>query len=51
MTPTRWFALSLLLAAAAPARSEVTIKLATLAPTGSAWHELLRELGQRWEEA
>ncbi len=38
---------------AAPARAEgpVTLKLATLAPSGSAWHELLRELGQRWEEA
>jgi len=27
----------------------VTLKLATLAPSGSAWHDLLRELGQRWE--
>jgi TRAP-type C4-dicarboxylate transport system substrate-binding protein len=36
---------------AAPARAEgpLTLKLATLAPSGSAWHELLRELGQRWE--
>ena len=34
---------------AAPARAEgpVTLKLATLAPTGSAWHELLRELESR----
>jgi TRAP-type C4-dicarboxylate transport system substrate-binding protein len=29
----------------------VTIKLGTLAPQGSTWHDLLRELGQKWEEA
>jgi TRAP-type C4-dicarboxylate transport system substrate-binding protein len=28
-----------------------TIKLGTLAPQGSTWHDLLREMGQRWEEA
>lgn len=39
----------LLLAAAPPARAVVTIKLATLAPSGSAWHDLLKELGQEWE--
>ncbi len=34
------------------ARAEpVTIKLGTLAPQGSSWHDLLRELGQKWEEA
>jgi TRAP-type transport system periplasmic protein len=40
-------------AAASPARAEpvVTIKLATLAPSGSAWHDLLKELGQAWERA
>jgi TRAP-type C4-dicarboxylate transport system substrate-binding protein len=46
---------SALAATAAPASpapgAPLTLKLATLAPTGSAWHELLRELGQRWEEA
>jgi TRAP-type C4-dicarboxylate transport system substrate-binding protein len=50
---TAWLGAALL--AAAPARAEppapVTLKLATLAPVGSAWHDLLRELGQRWEEA
>lgn len=51
MSGGRWLAVVLALAAAAPARAEVTIKLATLAPTGSAWHDLLRELGRRWEEA
>jgi TRAP-type C4-dicarboxylate transport system substrate-binding protein len=29
----------------------VTIKLATLAPAGSSWHEILKEMGQRWEAA
>ncbi len=50
-SPTRWAITALLLATAGPAWGQVTIKLATLAPTGSAWHDLLRELGQRWEEA
>ena len=45
---------ALALGAAGPAgaqegRATVTLKLATLAPAGSAWHDLLRELGQRWE--
>lgn len=39
-------------AAAAPARAQtVTIKLGTLAPSGSSWHEALKEMAQRWEEA
>jgi TRAP-type C4-dicarboxylate transport system substrate-binding protein len=34
------------------ARAEpVTIKLGTLAPTGSPWHEALKELAERWAEA
>jgi TRAP-type C4-dicarboxylate transport system substrate-binding protein len=41
--------LSLLLAAPPAPPAQVTVKLATLAPAGSAWHDLLRELGQRWE--
>jgi TRAP-type C4-dicarboxylate transport system substrate-binding protein len=46
-------ALAAALAALLPslAAAQVTIKLATLAPQGSTWHELLRELGQRWEKA
>ncbi len=36
--------------AAVPAEP-VTIKLGTLAPAGSAWHEALKELAARWEEA
>lgn len=30
---------------------EVQVKLGTLAPQGSSWHELLKELGERWAEA
>jgi TRAP-type C4-dicarboxylate transport system substrate-binding protein len=38
------------LASAAHAQP-VTIKLGTLAPQGSSWHEILKELAQRWEQA
>jgi TRAP-type C4-dicarboxylate transport system substrate-binding protein len=31
--------------------AQVTIKLATLAPQGSTWHELLKEMAQRWDQA
>jgi len=30
---------------------EVQVKLGTLAPVGSSWHALLKELGERWAEA
>jgi TRAP-type C4-dicarboxylate transport system substrate-binding protein len=44
-------ALAALLAALAPlAEAQVTIKLGTLAPQGSTWHDLLKELAQRWEQ-
>jgi TRAP-type C4-dicarboxylate transport system substrate-binding protein len=44
--------LAALVAALAPtARAEVTIKLATLAPAGSSWHEILKEMAVRWEAA
>jgi TRAP-type C4-dicarboxylate transport system substrate-binding protein len=33
------------------AEAATTLKLATLAPSGSAWHDLLRELAQAWEQA
>ncbi len=44
--------LAALVAALAPAaRAEpVIIKLGTLAPQGSSWHDILKELGQRWEQ-
>ena len=42
-------ALAALLACSAPARAEtITIKLGTLAPDGSTWHLLLKELGEKW---
>jgi TRAP-type C4-dicarboxylate transport system substrate-binding protein len=33
------------------ARGEEKIKLGTLAPNGSTWHTLLKEMGQKWSEA
>jgi TRAP-type C4-dicarboxylate transport system substrate-binding protein len=36
---------------ASTAQAQVTVKLGTLAPAGSTWHEILKELGQRWEQA
>jgi TRAP-type C4-dicarboxylate transport system substrate-binding protein len=46
-------ALAAVLAALAPTAlaQGVTIKLGTLAPQGSTWHDILKELAQRWEEA
>ncbi len=45
-------ALALALAIAAPASAqEITIKLGTLAPSGSTWHNLLKELADRWAQA
>lgn len=40
-----------LLLAPAAARADVVIKLGTLAPNGSPWHTLLKEMGQKWEQA
>jgi len=44
--------LAALVAALAPAAraQPVIVKLGTLAPQGSTWHDLLKELGQRWEQ-
>jgi len=33
------------------AQQPVVIKLATLAPNGSPWHENLKEMGEKWREA
>jgi len=44
--------LAAMLAALSPAAgAQVTVKLGTLAPAGSTWHEILKEMGQRWEAA
>lgn len=36
---------------ASTAQAQVTIKLGTLAPAGSTWHEILKEMAQRWDQA
>ena len=52
MKPTRLLTLLALLALAPRAGAqEVTIKLGTLAPNGSTWHNLLKEMGEKWSEA
>jgi hypothetical protein len=38
-------------AIARPAGAQVVLKLGTLAPQGSTWHEILKVMGQRWAEA
>jgi TRAP-type transport system periplasmic protein len=49
----RKLALAMAVALAAPVASaqEVVIKLGTLAPNGSTWHNLLKEMGDKWAEA
>ena len=42
-------ALALLLAAALPARAQVVVKMATLAPDGSTYHLILREMAEKWK--
>lgn len=47
-------ALGALVATSAPrpaAAQEIVIKLGTLAPAQSPWHNLLKEMGQKWKEA
>ena len=55
MTKTRLIAAAALTAAAllggaADAQSPVIVKIATIAPDGSPWHDLLLELAQRWRD-
>jgi TRAP-type C4-dicarboxylate transport system substrate-binding protein len=42
---------SILVPAAAAHAEPVTIKLGTLAPAGSAWHEALKDMAAAWDEA
>lgn len=55
MKKTPWLSFALLLGAlciAGPARGQdVVIKIGTLAPTGSPWHNLLKEAGEAWKAA
>lgn len=49
---TKRLVVALVALLAVPAAAEkVTIKLATLAPQGSTWHNLLKELAEKWEQA
>lgn len=43
-------AVAMLLLFPSLAMADVTIKLGTLAPNGSPWHTLLKEMGQKWEQ-
>ncbi len=44
-------AAALLALAPAAAAQEVTVKLGTLAPSGSSWHEILKDMAERWSQA
>ena len=43
--------LTLVFGAPTLAADEVTIKLGTLAPSGSTWHNLLKDMGEKWSTA
>ncbi len=45
------FGLALALSASTASAQKVTIKLGTLAPDGSAWHNLLKEMAEEWKKA
>ena len=48
-----WLLILILLAAAHAswAADEVVIKMATIAPSGSEWHQVLQEMGAEWQRA
>jgi len=46
----RTLTLAVLLAATAAAAQDVTIKMGTLAPQGSTWHSILKDLAEKWSE-
>lgn len=45
------FAAAVLSLFAVTARAQVVVKLGTLAPSGSTWHNLLKEMAEKWSEA
>jgi TRAP-type C4-dicarboxylate transport system substrate-binding protein len=47
----RILSMVMVLAANVALAQDVTIKLGTLAPQGSTWHNLLKEMGEKWSEA
>jgi len=52
MIPSRlvWVMVAALALQAFPAQAAVTVKLATLAPDGSPWHEILKDMAASWQE-
>lgn len=42
---------ALLASIASTAEAQVVLKLGTLAPVGSPWHEILKDMAQRWSDA
>ena len=48
-----WLLILIILSAAHAARAadEVIIKMATIAPSGSEWHQVLQEMGVEWQNA
>src|SRR3972149_3926754 len=44
-------ALSVLLIAPAAQAAPIVVKLATLAPEGSLWHLIAKDMGERWRQA
>src|SRR5262247_1565792 len=55
MRRQRWLLMATALVAAgmaAPALAQTPpVKLATLAPDGSSWHQILKEMGAKWAQA
>ena len=48
-----WLLILILLSAAHTARAadEIVIKMATIAPSGSEWHQVLQEMGAEWQKS
>ncbi len=49
--PRTLLAVAMLMLLPSLAQADVVIKLGTLAPNGSPWHTILKEMGQKWEQA
>jgi TRAP-type C4-dicarboxylate transport system substrate-binding protein len=46
----KWLALWLVVLSGLPAHAEVVVKLGTVAPEGSPWHRVLKELADTWDK-
>ena len=42
---------SVILCAAGVGAAPPLVKLGTVAPDGSSWHQILKEMGERWRQA